>query len=161
MLFNPNNVPMRLLPRSIRGRLLRVTHRHASPSTSVHSAKSFKRISNFQSRRPQCESQNFSCAAPSRVIRCVPRACKFVRAIGTNLRHKAWTLFHMAAPLFLPPTAFFLLEDVTSLISLLPRASKLPRRGAAWQHCCSCKLGPVPRLAPLLSKRTAAPHHGC
>ena len=50
---------------------------------------------------------------------------------------------------------------VTSLISLLARASELPRRGAAWQHCCSCKLGPVPRLTPLLSERTAAPHDGC
>ena len=34
-----------------------------------------------------------------------------------------------------------------SFISLLVRS--LPRRGAAWQHCGSCKLGPVPWLAPL------------
>ena len=60
-----------------RRRLLRVTHRHASPSCIPVQQSP---LIGFQSRRPQCDSQNFSCAAPSRVIRCVPRACKFLYA---------------------------------------------------------------------------------
>ena len=38
---------------------------------------------------PQCACQNYSCAALSLVIHCLARACKFLLALGTILRHKA------------------------------------------------------------------------
>ena len=61
-------------------------------------------LKSFTFLAPQGACRNCSCAA----LAC---ACKFLRALGTNLRHKAWTLFRQAAAIFIPLAPIFLLKD--------------------------------------------------